>query len=110
MPTSFIYILRVSSLPLPLNDASGDIVDDERVIISFLLKLNSHHHYMFASPLQQTLKQNHCASHNCCSVRNSNANSPASGGCHLHPKGITLLSKELTFHPHFCLTKGSSKI
>ena len=29
MPTSFIYILKVSSLPLPLNDASGDNVDDE---------------------------------------------------------------------------------
>ena len=28
LPTSFIYI-KVSSLLLPLNDASGDIVDDE---------------------------------------------------------------------------------
>ena len=42
-----------------------------RVLFSFLLKMNSHHPYTFTSPLQQTLKQNHCASHNCCSVKNT---------------------------------------
>ena len=40
-----------------------------RVLFSFLLKLNSCHHYTFYSPLQQSLKQNHRASHNCYSVK-----------------------------------------
>ena len=35
----------------------------------------------------------------------NNANSPASGGCHLHFKVFTCLSKHLPFHPRFCLTK-----
>ena len=37
-----LITLRISSLLSPLNDASGDIVDDEG-FFSFLLKLNSHH-------------------------------------------------------------------
>ena len=41
-----------------------------RVVVSFLLKLNSHHPDTFASPLQQTLNQNYRASHNCYSVKN----------------------------------------
>ena len=40
-----------------------------RVLFSFLLKLNSPHPYTFTSPLQQKLKQNHRASHNCYSVK-----------------------------------------
>ena len=40
----------------------------KRVLFSFLLKRNSHHPYTFTAPLQQTLKQNHRASHNCYSV------------------------------------------
>ena len=41
-----------------------------RVLSSFLLKLNSYHPHKFTSPLQQTLKQNNRASHNCYSVKN----------------------------------------
>ena len=41
-----------------------------RVLFNFLLKLNSHHSYTFTSPLQQTLKQDHHALHNCYSVIN----------------------------------------
>ena len=41
-----------------------------KFLFSFILKLNSHHPYTFTSPLQQTLKQNHCSSHNCYSVKN----------------------------------------
>ena len=41
-----------------------------RVPFSFLLKLKSYYPYKFISPLQQTLKQNHCASHICYNVRN----------------------------------------
>ena len=41
-----------------------------RILFSFLLKLNSHHTYTFTSPLQQTLKQNHHALHDCYSVKN----------------------------------------
>ena len=55
-----LFTLRISSLLSPLNDA----------FFSFLLKLNSHHLYTFTSLLQQTLKQNQCASHNCYSVKN----------------------------------------
>ena len=40
-----------------------------KVVFSFLLKLNSHHPHTFTSALQQTLKQNHGASHNCNSVK-----------------------------------------
>ena len=40
-----------------------------RVFFSFFLKLNSYHHYTLTSPLLQTLKQNHRASHNCYSVK-----------------------------------------
>ena len=55
-----LFTLRISSLLSLLNDA----------FFSFLLKLNSHHLYTFTSLLQQTLKQNQCASHNCYSVKN----------------------------------------
>ena len=41
-----------------------------RLLFGFFLKLNSHHHYRFTSSLQQTLKQNHYASHNCYRVKN----------------------------------------
>ena len=41
-----------------------------KFLFSFILKLNSHHPYTFTSPLQQALKQNHCSSHNCYSVKN----------------------------------------
>ena len=41
-----------------------------RVLFSFLLNLNYYRHYTFISPLQETLKQNHPASHNCYSVKN----------------------------------------
>ena len=41
-----------------------------RVLFSLLLKLKSYHPHTFTSPLQQTLKQNYRASHNCCSVKN----------------------------------------
>ena len=40
-----------------------------KIVFSFLLKLNSHHPHTFTSALQQTLKQNHGASHNCNSVK-----------------------------------------
>ena len=63
------FTWRVSSLLTPLNDASFDIADDESSF-SFLLKLNSHHPYTFTWSLQQTLKQNHRALHNCYSVKN----------------------------------------
>ena len=36
---------------------------------------------------------------------NSNANSPASGGCHPHFKFFTCLSKQLRFHLHFWVIK-----
>ena len=64
-----LFTLRVSSLLSLLNDASVDIVNDE-ALLSFLLKLNSHHAYTFTSPLQQTRKQNHPALHNCYSFKN----------------------------------------
>ena len=41
-----------------------------RVLLSFLLKLNSYHPHTFTLALQNTVKQNHCASHNCYSVKN----------------------------------------
>ena len=41
-----------------------------RVLFSFLLNLNYYRHYTFTSPLQETLKQNDRASHNCYSVKN----------------------------------------
>ena len=37
----------------------------------------------------------------------SNANSPASGGCHPHFKAFTRLLKQFPFRPHFWLTKHS---
>ena len=40
-----------------------------KVVFSFLLKLNSHHPHTFTSALQQTLKQNHGALHNCNSAK-----------------------------------------
>ena len=57
-----LFTLKISSLLSPLNDG----------FFSFLLKLNQeiHHLYTFTSLLQQTLKQNQCASHNCYSVKN----------------------------------------
>ena len=63
-----LFTSRGPSLLLPLNNAPGGIVDDEG-FFSFLLKLNWHHPYTFTSPLQQTLKQNQRASHNCYSVK-----------------------------------------
>ena len=39
------------------------------IFFSFLVKLNSHHPYTLTSPVQQTLKQNQRASHNCYSVK-----------------------------------------
>ena len=39
------------------------------VLFSFLQKLNSYHPHMFTSPLQQTMKQNHRALHNCDSLK-----------------------------------------
>ena len=63
----FLFTFRVSSLLSPLNDASGDIVDDEGScqIVKFLLKLNSHH------PCDKKLKQNQSASQNCYNVKNT---------------------------------------
>ena len=55
-----LLALRISSLLLPLNDA----------FFSFLLSMNLRHPYTFTSPLQQTLKWNQRASHNCYSVTN----------------------------------------
>ena len=57
-----LFTLRVSSLLTPLNDASGNIVDGES---SFQFSPEAE----YTSPLQQTLKQNHRASHNCYSVK-----------------------------------------
>ena len=53
-----LFTLKVSSFLWPLNDVSVDIVDDEG---SFQFS----HETEFTSHLQQTLKQNHCASRNC---------------------------------------------
>ena len=52
-----LFKLRVSSLLSLIDDASVDIVD-VRVLFSFVLKLNSHHPFMFTPPLN-----------NCCSVK-----------------------------------------
>ena len=41
-----------------------------RILFSFPLKLKSYHPYTFTSTLQQILKQDHCGSHNSCSVKN----------------------------------------
>ena len=49
---------------LSLNNASGDIVDDEGGSLQFSPEAE------FTSPLQRTLKQNHRASLSCYSVRN----------------------------------------
>ena len=40
------------------------------VPFSFLLKLDSYHSHTFTSPLQQPMKQNHRALHNCHSLKN----------------------------------------
>ena len=69
MPTSLIYI-KSFFIILPLNDASGDIVGDEGSSqVSPEAKFTSPL-YTFTSPLQQTLKQNHRASHNWYIVKN----------------------------------------
>ena len=57
------FTLRVSSLLSLLNDTSVDIVDDEGSF-QFSSKIE------FTSPLQQTLKQNHRALHDCYNVKN----------------------------------------
>ena len=64
-----LFTLGVSSLLSPLNDVSDDIVDDEGYF-QFSPKVKFTYPYTFASRLQQTLKQNHCPSHNCYSFKN----------------------------------------
>ena len=51
------------------NKETDKELDENCVEFSFLLKLNSHRPYTFTSPVQETLKQNHRASHNCHCVR-----------------------------------------
>ena len=67
LPT-VLFTLRVSSLLSPLSDASVDFVDNE-VSFQFFPEAEFIPLHTFTSPLQQTLKQNHRASHNCCSIK-----------------------------------------
>ena len=64
-----LLTLRVSSLLSPLNDVSVDFADDMGSF-QFSPETQFTSPYTFTSSLQQTLKQNHRASHNCCSVKN----------------------------------------
>ena len=64
-----LLTLRVSSLLSPLNDAFVDFADDMGSF-QFSPETQFTSPYTFTSSLQQTLKQNHRTSHNCCSVKN----------------------------------------
>ena len=68
LPTSFIYT-KSSPLLSTLNDASGDIIDDEG-FLQFFPEAEFTSLLQVQITLEQTLKQNHRALHNSYNVKN----------------------------------------